>query len=314
MTRHLAIVGCTASGKSALALATAEAFGDVELVSLDSMQVYRGMDIGTAKPSRAELAAVPHHLIDVVAPGEEWSVRETQRAVAAALADIEARGKHAVLVGGTGLYVRAVIDQLAVPARDDAVRAELDASLDTAAAYARVQALDPAAAERIEPNNRRRILRALEVLTAGTTFSDAGPGLDVYGPPALDVTLVGVWLPRPVLAARIEARFASMREQGLLDEVRALPAGISRTARQAIGYKEVFAHLDGEIPALDDAFDLAVRRTRKFARRQRMWFRRDPRIRWVGTTGNPEALTPVVLALWGDRAATSRTTSTRRAS
>lgn len=305
MTRHLAIVGCTASGKSALALAVAAAHGDVELVSLDSMQVYRGMDIGTAKPSRAEQAAVPHHAIDVVAPNEEWSVRETQRAVTAAIADIEARNKHALLVGGTGLYVRAVVDQFAVPARDNALRAELDETFDTASAYARVQALDPAAAQRIEPNNRRRILRALEVLTAGGSFSDAGPGLDAYGRPALDVTLVGVWLPRSVLAARIEARFAAMREQGLLDEVRALPADTSRTARQAIGYKEIFAHLDGEIAALDDAFDLAVRRTRKFARRQRMWFRRDPRIRWLGTTRNPEALTPVVLALWGDRLATS---------
>ena len=307
MTRHLAIVGCTASGKSALALAVAEAFGDVELVSLDSMQVYRGMDIGTAKPTPAEQAAVPHHLIDVVAPDEEWSVRATQRAVTAALADIEARGKRALLVGGTGLYVRAVVDQLAVPARDNTLRAELDETLDTATAYARVQALDPAAAARIEPNNRRRILRALEVLTAGTTFSDAGPGLDSYGPPAIDVTLVGVWLPRPVLATRIEDRFAAMREAGLLDEVRALPADVSRTARQAIGYKELFAHLDGEIPNLDEAFDLAVRRTRKFARRQRMWFRRDPRIRWIGTFGNPEALTPFVLALWKEPvAATAR--------
>jgi tRNA dimethylallyltransferase len=238
-------------------------------------------------------------------------VRETQRAVTAAIADIEARGNHALLVGGTGLYVRAVVDQLAVPARDNALRAKLDEQLDTATAYARVQALDPAAAQRIEPNNRRRILRALEVLTAtGNAFSDAGPGLGVYGPPAIDVALIGVWLPRAVLAARIEARFAAMREQGLLDEVRGLPSDISRTARQAIGYKEVFAHLDGEIADADEAFDLAVRRTRKFARRQRMWFRRDPRIRWIGTTGNPGALTPVVLALWGDRVATSSRATT----
>jgi len=144
----------------------------------------------------------------------------------------------------------------------------------------------------------------LEVLTAtGNAFSDAGPGLGVYRAPALDVTLVGVWLPRPELTQRIEARFAAMREAGLFDEVRGLPVATSRTARQAIGYKEILAHLDGEIPALDDAFDLAVRRTRKFARRQRMWFRRDPRIRWIGAARNPEALTPLVLALWGDQAA-----------
>ena len=308
MNRHLAIVGCTASGKSALALAVAQAFGDVELVSLDSMQVYRGMDIGTAKPSPAEQAAVPHHLIDVVDPSAEWSVRETQRAATEAIAHIEARGKRALLVGGTGLYVRAVVDQLAVPARDEDARAALDA-LDTTTAFAQLRQLDPDAAARIEPNNRRRILRALEVLTAtGSAFSESGPGLDVYGPPALDITMLGVWLPRAELARRIEQRFAAMRDQGLLDEVRTLAPALSKTARQAIGYKELLAHLDGDIPSAAEAFDLAVRRTRKFARRQRMWFRRDPRIRWIGAPGNPEALTPVVLALWKEPVpATSRT-------
>jgi len=308
VTRHLAIVGPTASGKSAIALSVATALDDVEIVSLDSMQVYRGMDIGTAKPSPAERAAVPHHLIDVVDPSAEWSVRETQTAARAAIADIEARDKRALLVGGTGLYVRAVVDGLAVPPRDLAVRAALARETATAAglarAYDRLVALDPVAASRMEPGNTRRIVRALEVLEAtGQAFSSFGGGLTAYGPPELDVALVGIWLPRAELGRRIAARFAAMRSVGLEAELRAL-GPLSRTAAQAIGYKELLAHFDGEIATPADAFDLAVRRTRKFARRQRVWFRRDPRIRWIGTARNPGDLAGVVLALWGRTSAT----------
>jgi tRNA dimethylallyltransferase len=308
VTRHLAIVGPTASGKSAIALSVASALDDVEIVSLDSMQVYRGMDIGTAKPSAAERAAVPHHLIDVAAPSAEWSVRETQTAARAAIADIEARGKRALLVGGTGLYVRAVVDGLRVPPRDLAVRAGLDRETATAAglaqAYDRLASLDPLAASRTEPGNTRRIVRALEVLEAtGEPFSSFGAGLTAYGPPAFDVEMVGIWLPRAELGRRIGARFAAMRAAGLEDEVRGLGA-ISRTAAQAIGYKELLACFDGEIATPAEAFDLAVRRTRKFARRQRVWFRRDPRIRWIGTARNPDDLAAVVLALWERTAAT----------
>lgn len=307
MTRHLAIVGPTGSGKSALALAVATALDDVEIVSLDSMQVYRGMDIGTAKPSAADRRAVRHHLVDVADPAEEWSVRATQTAARAALADIEARGRRALFVGGTGLYVRAVVDGLRVPPRDAGVRAalELDAATETglARAYRRLVTADPLAASRIEPGNARRIVRALEVIEAtGRPFSSFGSGLSDYGPPAFDVGLVGVWLPRAELGRRIAARFATMRADGLEAEVRALaapPEGLSRTAAQAIGYKEMLAHLGGEIASLSEAFDLAVRRTRQFARRQRVWFRRDPRIRWLGTARNPHDLAAVVLALWG---------------
>jgi tRNA dimethylallyltransferase len=305
LTRHLAIVGCTASGKSALALAAARAAGDAELVSLDSMQVYRGMDIGTAKPSPAERAEIRHHVVDVADPSEEWSVRDTQRRAAAAIADIEGRGKRAILVGGTGLYVRAVVDGLNVPERDLAARARLEAETETPAAlhaaHARLARLDPVAASRIEPDNRRRIVRALEVVeTTGRPFSSFGPGLAAYGPPVVDVALVGVWLPRPELARRIAVRFDTMRDRGLVDEVRALAgAELSRTARQAIGYEEVLGYLVGRVPSLDVAVEQAVRRTRRFARRQRVWFRRDPRINWIGTARNPEALTGVVLALWG---------------
>jgi len=306
VTRHLAIVGCTASGKSAIAMQIATATPDVEIVSLDAMQVYRGMDIGTAKPTPAERAAVPHHLIDVVDPDEEWTVRATQDAARAAIADIEARDKRALLVGGTGLYVRAVVDGLDVPARDHARRAELEAATKTAAglaaAYAQLQARDPVAAARIEPANRRRIVRALEVIElTGRPFSSFGTGLTAYPAPGIDVALVGVWLPRAELLARITARFDAMRAAGLVEEVRALavrPGGCSRTAGQAIGYKELFAALNGPPGALDAAFDQAVRRTAQFARRQRMWFRRDPRIRWVGAARNPELVEPAILAIW----------------
>jgi tRNA dimethylallyltransferase len=308
VTRHLAIVGPTASGKSAIALSVASTLDDVEIVSLDSMQVYRGMDIGTAKPSAAERATVHHHLIDVVEPSAEWSVRVTQTAARAAIADIEVRGKRALLVGGTGLYVRAVVDGLRVPPRDLDVRAGLDRETATAAglarAYDRLVSLDPLAASRTEPGNTRRIVRALEVLEAtGEPFSSFGDGLTAYGPPAFDVEMVGIWLPRAELGRRIGARFAAMRAAGLEAEVRGLGT-LSRTAAQAIGYKELFAHFDGEIATPAEAFDLAVRRTRKFARRQRVWFRRDPRIRWIGTARNPDDLAAVVLALWGRSAAT----------
>ena len=325
MTRHLAIVGPTASGKSAVALAVAGALDDVEIVSLDSMQVYRGLDIGTAKPSVAERAALAHHLVDVADPSEEWSVRETQRAAKLAIADIEARGRRALLVGGTGLYVRAVVDDLRVPPRDLDVRAELERDTATseglARAYDRLVSADPLAASRIEPGNTRRIVRALEVMqTTGRPFSSFGAGLGDYGPPAFDVAIVGVWLPRAELGRRIATRFAAMRAAGLEAEVRTLAAlrvnessndsstrmhgGLSRTAAQAIGYKEILAYLNGEIPTLEQAFDLAIRRTRQFARRQRVWFRRDPRISWVGTARNPDDLSAIVLALWESGVAT----------
>src|SRR5256714_541552 len=192
----LVILGPTASGKSDLAIELARRTG-AELLSMDSMQVYRGMDIGTAKPTPAERAAVPHHLIDVADPAEEWSVRATQEAANAAIADIEARGRRALLVGGTGLYVRAVVDALAVPATDPHVRASLEAQTATdeglARAYRELQAHDALAAARIEPSNRRRIVRALEVIEmTGRPFSSFGVGLTEYAPPALDVTLVGM--------------------------------------------------------------------------------------------------------------------------
>jgi tRNA dimethylallyltransferase len=303
---HLALVGPTAAGKSALAFALARELGDVEIISLDSMQVYRGMDIGTAKPTPAERAAVVHHLVDVADPDDDWSVARTQAGARAALADIEARGRRALLVGGTGLYVRAVVDDLQIPGEDLARRAELEAATEPVEglerAYRELEDLDPAAAARIEPLNRRRIVRALEVIhLTGRPFSSFGPGVDHFGPPAVPVRMIGVWLPRAAHARRIAERVADMCDAGLVDEVRALaarPGGLSRNAAQAIGYREILDHLAGEIPTLDAAADLIAQRTRAFARRQRMWFRRDPRITWLGTTGEPQRLLALVDALW----------------
>jgi tRNA dimethylallyltransferase len=298
-------VGPTASGKSALALGAAHALGDVEIVSLDSMQVYRGLDIGTAKPSPAERASVPHHVVDLVGPTDDWSAVRHQRAARAAVADIERRRKRALLVGGTGLYVQAVVDDLRFPREDPDLRAELEAWTaepgGVAAAYDELRRRDPDATEKIDPHNARRIVRALEVIRlTGEPFSSFGPGLDQFGPTAFPVRMVGVWMPRDVLNTRIAARFAEMRDAGLVEEVRRLLAGptLSRTASQAIGYREIIDALSGDESSLDAAFEAAVRRTRSFARRQRMWFRRDPRITWLGTAGNPCDLLPELLATW----------------
>jgi tRNA dimethylallyltransferase len=302
LTTHLALVGPTASGKSELALAVAEVLGDIEIVSVDSMQVYRGLDIGTAKPTSAERGRVPHHMIDVVGARDDYSVAEFQTAARSAVADIEARGRRALLVGGTGLYLQAVIDDLRFPGEDLVLRADLEALTaepgGVARAYAELEHVDSVAAARIDPHNARRIVRALEVIRlTGEPFSSFGPGVNGFGPTAFPVSIVGVWLPREVLARRIEARVRSMRSLGLLEEVRGVRGDLSRTAEQAIGYKELLGHLDGQ-SELDEAFATVTRRTRSFARRQRMWFRRDPRIVWFGALDNPCVLLPALLARW----------------
>ncbi|MBW3644183.1 MAG: tRNA (adenosine(37)-N6)-dimethylallyltransferase MiaA [Actinobacteria bacterium] len=294
--RHLVLLGATATGKSALALEVARRHPDVELVNLDSMQVYRGMDIGTAKPTPAERAEVPHHLLDLVDPAEDFSLARFQAAARSTLASIEARGHRAVLVGGTGLYVRAVVDDLQLPGRFPEARAALDAEPDTASLHRRLAELDPVAAGRMEPTNRRRVVRALEVtLGSGRPFSSFGPGLDAYPPSPL--AQVGLRLPLDALDARIARRFRAMLDAGLLDEVRALlrrPGGLSRTAGQALGYRELAAHLQGRC-SVEEAGEEAVRRTRRFARRQLRWFRRDPRIEWLDAGENPLALAPRLL-------------------
>jgi tRNA dimethylallyltransferase len=277
---RVAIVGSTASGKSAVALAVARTLGDVELVSIDSMQVYRGMDIGTAKPTPVERAEIPHHLLDLVEPTDDFTVAEFRDAYADALATIGRRGHRALLVGGTGLYHRVVIDDFDLPGQWPQIRAELDADENTAALFARLRALDPEAATKMEPTNRRRIVRALEVtLGSGRGFSSFGPGVDDY--PPSPVRQIGLRWPRDVIADRIVRRVHQMLADGLVDEVRSLAAvGFSRTAAQALGYKEILEAIEGRIGE-DEAVAMIVTRTRQFAVRQERWFRRDPRVRWI---------------------------------
>jgi tRNA dimethylallyltransferase len=296
--RPVAVVGATASGKSALALAMARADASIELVSVDSMQVYRRMDIGTAKPTPAERAEVPHHLIDVIDPWEEFTVTAFAERARATIDEIEARGRCPLLVGGTGLYLRAVIDELTVPGRFPEVRAELETEPDTRALHRRLAEVDPVAAGRMEPTNRRRVLRALEVtLGSERPFSSFGPGLEVYPPSRFQ--MVGIELPFTTLAARIEERYRRQIAAGFVAEARRLlvdPRGMSRTAGQALGYKELFAHLSGAC-GLDEAVALAVRRTRRFARRQRSWFGRDPRIRWLRADDPADLVEPLAAEL-----------------
>ncbi len=291
MVGHAALIGPTASGKSSIAHAVALADPAWELVTVDSMQVYRGMDVGTAKPTARERAEVPHHLLDLVDPWEDHDLARFQADARAAIADIGSRGRRALLVGGTALYLRAVVDDLTLPGQFPDVRAGLEAEADEGgveALHRRLAELDPAAAARMEPTNRRRVVRALEVTVgSGRPFSSFGPGLDAHAPTPF--RLVGLRWERAALDQRIAERYRRQLDEGFLDEVRRLveaPRPLSRSAGQALGYKELAAHVRGEC-SLDDALDLAVRRTRRFARRQERWFRRDPRIHWVDVAGDP---------------------------
>jgi len=268
-------------------------------VSVDSMQVYRGMDIGTAKPTAAERAEVRHHLLDLADVSERFTVARFQLAADEAIAGIEARGRRALLVGGTGLYLRAIVDRLGLPGEFPAVRTDLEAeaaATGTDGLHRRLSLVDPPAAARIEPSNRRRVVRALEVtIGTGRPFSSFGPGLTTY--PHTAFRMAAVWLPRAVVSARIARRYQAQLDAGFVDEVRAFAGRASATARQALGYKEVLDHLAGG-STLEDAVDAAVRRTRAFARRQRMWFRRDPRITWLAADEDPLAVAPTLLGNW----------------
>jgi tRNA dimethylallyltransferase len=291
----VALVGPTASGKSEAAMAVARARGDVELLCVDSMTVYREMDIGTGKPSLADRAEIPHHLLDLADPAEEFSVSRFQRAARQALAEVEGRRHRALMVGGTGLYLRSVVDDLELPGQWPEVAAALEVEADrpggVASLHARLAELDPLAASRTTVANRRRIVRALEVIVgSGRPFSSFGPGLAAY--PPTRYALVGLGFDAEVVDRRIAERFDRWMSEGLLEEVRALaerPGGLSRTARQALGYRELLAHVEGGAP-LAGCVNEAVRRTRAFARRQWSWFRRDPRIRWVAPGEPPESV------------------------
>jgi tRNA dimethylallyltransferase len=288
------IVGPTATGKSTLALAVADRLERASIVSADAMAVYRGMDIGTAKPDPADRARIRHFGIDVVDPSEEFGLADFQELATGALALIDDAGETPILVGGTGLYVRAVVDEFTTPGRYPDVRAELEEHRDTAALHRRLAEVDPAAAQKMEPSNRRRIVRALEVtLGSGRPFSSFGPGVDSY--PVTRFLQVGLRLDRDELDRRIDARFDAWLASGLVEEVRSLPRPLSRTAAQALGYRELLGHLDGECD-LAEAVATAKARTRRFARRQERWLRRDPRIVWLDAT-SPD-LAEIVLAQW----------------
>jgi len=278
----VAIVGPTAAGKSALAIALARQWQG-EVVNADSMQLYRGMDIGTAKLTVAQREGVPHHLLDIWPVTRSASVAEYQRLAREAVEDIRARGRVPLLVGGSGLYVRAVLDDLEFPGTDEELRADLEAELARSGPgplYARLREADPDAAQAILPTNGRRIVRALEVIAlTGGPFTATLPEPKPY----YDAVQVGMDLDPEVLDERIEARVDRMWTDGFLDEVRRLDAaGLreGRTASRALGYQQILRFLSGDCTA-DEARAETVRATRRFVRRQRSWFRRDARVRWL---------------------------------
>jgi tRNA dimethylallyltransferase len=278
----IAVVGPTAAGKSELSLALARSLGG-EVVNADSMQLYDGMDVGTAKLTPAERAGVPHHLLGIWPVTKTASVSLYQQLARDAIDAIRGRGRTPILVGGSGLYVRAAVDKLQFPGTDPELRAALEAELATAgpaALHARLTGLDPAAAAAILPGNGRRIVRALEVIElSGRPFSATLPDYEYVYP----TVQVGVAMPRPELDQRIAARVGRMWERGLVDEVRRLEAAglrAGRTASRALGYAQVLRYLDGDWTQ-EQAADQTILATRRFVRRQESWFRRDPRVTWV---------------------------------
>lgn len=286
LPRVIAVVGPTAAGKSDLGVALARALGG-EVVNADSMQLYRGMDIGTAKLTAAERRGVPHHLLDIWDVTETASVAVYQRLARAGIDALLAAGRTAVLVGGSGLYVRGTIDDLDFPGTDPDVRARLEAELDErgpGALHRRLAGIDPAAAGAILPSNGRRVVRALEVVEiTGRPFSANLPGHASF----YDAVQIGVDVARPELDERIALRVGRMWEAGLVDEVRSLErVGLrdGRTASRALGYQQALAQIAGDCGE-DEARAETVRATRRYARRQESWFRRDRRVHWLAGHG-----------------------------
>ncbi len=281
--RLVVLAGPTGTGKSDLALHLAEEL-DGEVVNADAMQLYRGMDIGTAKLPVADRRGIPHHLLDQLAVTETASVAVYQDRARQAIADILRRGRTPVLVGGSGLYVQAVVDDIAFPGTDPAVRARMEGEVDElgpAAAHARLAAADPVAADMILPSNSRRIARALEVIElTGRPFSASMP---VPGAPRFDAAMIALDRDTGALDARLATRVDAMIAAGFLAEVRGLLRdGLrdGRTARRALGYPQLIEVLDGR-SELPEAITTTVAATRRFVRRQRSWFRRDRRLRWL---------------------------------
>jgi tRNA dimethylallyltransferase len=287
-TAVVAVVGPTATGKSDLAVALAQRFGG-EVINADSMQLYAGMDIGTAKLAASERGGIPHHLLDVWPLTKSAAVAEYQQLARGAIQAVAERGRLPILVGGSGLYLRGALDRLEFPGESTEIRARLTAELERlgpAALHARLAAQDPAAGEAILAGNGRRIVRALEVIElTGQPFTARMPGFDsIY-------FLVQIGLDRPDLDERVALRVDRMMQYGLLDEIRSLlPAGLrdSPTASKALGYQQLLAVLgdDGVVRGdLDEAVRLTVQGTLRFVRRQRSWFRRDPRVQWFDGSG-----------------------------
>jgi len=296
--RLWAVVGATGTGKTALSLDLAESLAargrPAEIVNADAMQLYRGMDIGTAKIPEAERRGIPHHLFDVLDVTDEAAVAWYQDAARTAISEIQARGADAVLVGGSGLYVSSVLFDFRFPPRDEQLRARLEAELDDhgpGALFARLRELDPVTAERVDPRNGRRIVRALEVLEQGErTHGAALPDAPVLW--HADTRIVGVAVPRAELVTRLDARVEAMWRDGILDEVRALRAHgleIGVTSRRAIGYAQALAQLAGEMTQ-SEAIAETQALTRRYARRQVSWFKRYDTLRWVEAGTDAAAL------------------------
>ena len=281
----LAIVGPTATGKSALGMALAGIL-EGEIVNADALQVYRGFDVGTAKPGPEERARVPHHLIDVLEPHERYSAGEFARRARAAITDVQGRGRVPIVVGGSGLYLRALFDGISpVPPGDPEVRRELRVRLETeglAPLREELRRLDPATAERLGAGDTQRVLRALEVALASGRPLSAWIGEQPFGTQGIAAIRVGLTLPRSILYDQIAGRVTRMLKAGWLEEVRELlRRGFSPTlpAFQAIGYRQLVRHLEGQ-ETLEAAIADIVRETRRFAKRQETWFRKEPEVTW----------------------------------
>jgi len=300
-TRVLAIVGPTAVGKTALTLSLADSLGG-EIISADSMQVYKGMDIGTAKPTPAERARVVHHLLDVREPGEAFSAADYQHLARVAVEDIVKRGMLPIFSGGTGMYIRAAIDDYNFVAisndwrvRDELRREAREGGLSRL--YARLADIDPPVASRVHANDERRIIRALEVfqitgrpLSFWESQKDARQA--VY-----DAVFIGLDRPRAELYARIDQRVEAMVAMGLVDEVRALLGrGMSFVAHQALGYKEVLPFLEGRC-SLEESKEMLKRETRRYAKRQLTWFRADARVQWIDARDEEKAQAEIMAIL-----------------
>lgn len=297
----IAILGATATGKSALALALAEIL-DGEIINADALQVYRGFDIGTAKPTAEERARVPHHLLDILEPWQRYSAGDFARRAREAIADIRSRGKRPLVVGGSGLYLRALFEGISpIPPGDPALRRQLRQRLEDEglpALVAELESRDPATVARLAAGDSQRILRALEVVMVSGVPLSRWIERQPFGDQRLSAMKIGLTLPRAILYDLIAVRVTRMVNHGWLEEVqRLLSSGLTQSlpAFQAIGYRQLAGHLQGE-SSLSEAAEEITRQTRRFAKRQETWFRKEPEVVWV-TAGPPDELTPRILEL-----------------